>query len=235
MSTTNEIKRYSDFEVLSSQPGIEAAMHLVRLNALESGATADRMFLKVRAGRLAGLDLLWDQPSLSWVEKVGGDKPKRVSDVESIASLQGQVNALRSQLRVAGDLIRALDPSLSLDHVCLCGAPLPSGVEQCEECRKGFVEAVAHTPGPWTVGPHPGNGAGSAWRTILSQGGAFPGAYVGEALERDAHLMAAAPELLESLRNLLGWHEGIGNTGGKFIEGARAAIAKAEGKGGASC
>ena len=101
MSNTNGIKHYSDFEVLSSQPGIEAAMHLVRANALESGASADRMFLKVRAGSLAGLDLLWDQPSVSWVEKA---KP-------------------------------------ALDHVCLCGAPVPSGVEQCHECRDGFSGA----------------------------------------------------------------------------------------------
>ena len=92
MTTANEIKRYSDKEILASQPGMEGAMQLVRANALESGATADRMFLKVRAGKLAGLDLLWDQPSRSWVEKAGVENPKRRSDTEHIASLQGQVN-----------------------------------------------------------------------------------------------------------------------------------------------
>jgi hypothetical protein len=113
MSNVNGIKRYSDYQVLSSQPGLEDAMHLVRLNALESGASADRMFLKVSQGSLAGLDLLWDQPSLSWVEKVGPVKPTRASDTEHIASLQEQVNALRAQLRAANDLICALDPSLA--------------------------------------------------------------------------------------------------------------------------
>lgn len=63
-------RKYSDIQVVSSQPGIEAAMHLVRANALVTGASNDRMFLKITAGSLAGLELLWDQPSLCWVERV---------------------------------------------------------------------------------------------------------------------------------------------------------------------
>lgn len=65
------IKHFTDEQVLSSQPSLVNAMQLVRANALESGAVADRMFLKVSQGSLAGLDLLWDQPSLSWVVKAG--------------------------------------------------------------------------------------------------------------------------------------------------------------------
>lgn len=37
---------------------------------LPTGASNDRMFLKVTKGSLAGCELLWDQPSLSWVERV---------------------------------------------------------------------------------------------------------------------------------------------------------------------
>lgn len=121
METINEVKRYTSDQVLASQPGLEDAMHLVMLNALPSGASNDRMFLKVTAGNLAGLELLWDQPSLSWVVKgahVPEDEstrlldepshPKRRSDVEIIASLQQQVSDLRAQLRTSNDLMGEL-------------------------------------------------------------------------------------------------------------------------------
>ena len=52
----------------------------------------------------------------------------------------------------------------------------------------------APTPGPWAVqqSSNPGNGA--SWRDIVA---------TGEALERDADLIAAAPDLLDALKKLL--------------------------------
>lgn len=58
---------------------------------------------------------------------------------------------------------------------------------------------TAHTPGPWHVGPHPGNGAGDDWRTILADTPEFGPLYIGEAIAPDARLMAAAPRLLAAL------------------------------------
>ena len=61
----------------------------------------------------------------------------------------------------------------------------------------------APTPGPWAVqqSSNPGNGA--SWRDIVSTGGAFGPSYVGEALERDAYLIAAAPDLLAACEFVL--------------------------------
>lgn len=224
MTTANEIKRYSDEEVLASQPGMEGAMLLVRANALESGATADRMFLKVRAGKLAGLDLLWDQPSRSWVEKAGVENPKRRSDREHIASLQEQVNELQGQLRVANELIQALDPSHTLDHACLCGAPLPSGVEQCEECRKGFGDQSIFE--------------------IIADGleASVDGRGYGPEHHKAVKMANAAPKLLEALKALHAYTREVDAAYRNALEGTiplsesvYAAIAEAEGKGGASC
>ena len=64
----------------------------------------------------------------------------------------------------------------------------------------------SHTPGPWTIGPHPGNGAGTAWRQILSHSGPFSPAFVCEAIEPDARLIAAAPDMARALRDLLALH-----------------------------
>ena len=60
-----------------------------------------------------------------------------------------------------------------------------------------------HTPGPWKVQPSGKVGNGTAWRDIVSEGAPFTPSYVGEALEQDAYLIAAAPDLLEALRGLL--------------------------------
>ena len=59
-----------------------------------------------------------------------------------------------------------------------------------------------HTPGPWIVAPSSNPQNGSAWRDIHSTGDAFAGSYVGEALARDASLIAAAPDLLAALEML---------------------------------
>lgn len=84
-----------------------------------------------------------------------------------------------------------------------------------------------HTPAPWIVAPHTNPKHGSGWREIHSTGGAFSPSYVGEALEKDAYLISAAPELLDALKSIF---EGTGMTG-ENMDKARAAIAKAEGGG----
>ena len=60
-----------------------------------------------------------------------------------------------------------------------------------------------HTPGPWTVAASSNPRNGTKWRDIVSAGTEFCPSYVGEALERDAHLIAAAPELLELCKTIL--------------------------------
>jgi hypothetical protein len=94
---------------------------------------------------------------------------------------------------------------------------------------------MTHTPGPWAVGPHPGNLAGIDWRTIVTNhGGHFDAAYVGEALLSDALLIAAAPELLDMCERLLGFalHHGdptAVEAGHGMLEAARELLAKARG------
>lgn len=66
---------------------------------------------------------------------------------------------------------------------------------------------TTHTPGPWIVGPHPGNDAGDDWRTILADTPEFGPLYIGEAIAPDARLAAAAPALLAALRAMLAKHD----------------------------
>ena len=56
-----------------------------------------------------------------------------------------------------------------------------------------------HTPGPWRAVPTTRAGNGLAWRDIVSDGTAFAPSYVAEALDCDAALIAAAPDLLAAL------------------------------------
>lgn len=96
-----------------------------------------------------------------------------------------------------------------------------------------------HTPGPWEVRPSSNRLNGTAWRDIVSMGTEFTGAYVGEALEQDAALIASAPDLLaerdrlrevnaELLAALKYWFDSKAHPG-HIAARARAAIAKAEG------
>ena len=96
-----------------------------------------------------------------------------------------------------------------------------------------------HTPGPWIVGPSSNPKNGTGWRDILSTGGEFSPAYVGEALEQDARLIAAAPSMLEALEALFRECVMIHRFGGDAYNGqaaddavasARAAIAQAIGE-----
>jgi hypothetical protein len=87
-----------------------------------------------------------------------------------------------------------------------------------------------HTPGPWTVTD-----------AIWDSGGdvAYILTGVKEACAADAHLIAAAPELLEALRTLVRMNNDAGPFGGEIYrdrverawDAARAAIAKATGGG----
>ena len=58
----------------------------------------------------------------------------------------------------------------------------------------------ARKPGSLVVAPSSKPGNGTLWRDIHSIDGAYSPAYVGEALESDALLFAAAPALLAELK-----------------------------------
>lgn len=80
------------------------------------------------------------------------------------------------------------------------------------------------TPGPWAVAPSSNPANGSGWRDIVSTGGEFSPAYVGEALAQDAALIAAAPGLLALVR---AW--ALSDPFGTHADACNAAIAKAGG------
>jgi len=68
-----------------------------------------------------------------------------------------------------------------------------------------------HTPGPWQVSPAPSSikGAKTSLSIIRNIGGyvatAYPGGMQREEAEANARLIAAAPDLLEALRQCLGF------------------------------
>ena len=91
-----------------------------------------------------------------------------------------------------------------------------------------------HTPGPWTMSRPMGTGhlegrepwfRVSADRTLHLQVAACPDGYVAGENEANARLIAAAPDLLEALTDLLGWQTLAPDD---VVAAARAAIAKAE-------
>lgn len=89
-----------------------------------------------------------------------------------------------------------------------------------------------HTPGPWIVyefvdGYDIRAPEAECYVATASDPEAVWGA-IGR--EEDARLIAAAPELLEALENLLKVHEGEGGTQHNAADMARAAIAKAKGE-----
>lgn len=86
-----------------------------------------------------------------------------------------------------------------------------------------------HTPGPWAVQKSSNPKNGTAWRDIVSLGGEFSPAYVGEALDRDAALIAAAPDLLNALKMVLDDPNALDGRP-RTYEIVCAAIAKAEGQ-----
>lgn len=99
------------------------------------------------------------------------------------------------------------------------------------------MKEFKHTPGPWRTTP---NGVVTSDSCQIAHVGetSRPADMVGsfERWDADARLIAAAPELLEALDNLLSWAEDI-HTPGKTtrinyhgMDMARAAIAKALGE-----
>lgn len=88
-----------------------------------------------------------------------------------------------------------------------------------------------HTPGPWEVERSSNPKNGTNWRDIVSLSGQFSPSYVGEALEKDAHLIAAAPDLLEALKQLANISTAKeGSVAFGVVADAWAVIAKAEGR-----
>jgi len=91
-----------------------------------------------------------------------------------------------------------------------------------------------HTPGPWEIKRH----FDSCYRYISAPEHIALAQVVwcveeeerSPVCEANAHLIAAAPELLEALENLLKVHEGEGGTQHHAGDMARAAIAKAKGE-----
>jgi hypothetical protein len=78
---------------------------------------------------------------------------------------------------------------------------------------------TTHTPGPWKVSQPSGN-------YIDTAAGHSVAALTFSATPADAHLLAAAPELLAALDEIF---NGVGMTG-PTMDAARAAIAKAKGQ-----
>lgn len=90
--------------------------------------------------------------------------------------------------------------------------------------KKATVKQV-HTPGPWKVIP-PGHGHKTEW-----QYGADESYTSLETRPADAHLIAAAPELLDALVSILASYDANDTAGiREEIERSRSAIAKARGE-----
>ena len=94
--------------------------------------------------------------------------------------------------------------------------------------QDGGEDMNQHTPGPWRKSAYDGG-----WDCVRDSGGQII-AKLGLNNPTNAHLIAAAPDMLEALKRLLrddtiidGWCDGFTD---EFEGQVRAAIAKAEGK-----
>jgi len=87
-----------------------------------------------------------------------------------------------------------------------------------------------HTPGPWRYEEFGPNVIIKATKNPMLSVVHSLYQESREQTEANAHLIAAAPELLEALENLLKVHEGEGGTQYHAGDMARAAIAKAKGE-----
>ena len=87
-------------------------------------------------------------------------------------------------------------------------------------------QSQGHTAGPWSVGGHPRDDSGTAWREILAPS-EFGPMYIGQAVEENARLLAALEGIIE-------WASDSGPLLGKgpmdIAAYARAAIARARGE-----
>lgn len=80
-----------------------------------------------------------------------------------------------------------------------------------------------HTPGPWRIWPHPDGKAVITDDRLARHIAVIPGA--SPHWQADAHLLSAAPELLESLKGVLR----VADRNTVEFNAAKSAIAKAEG------
>jgi hypothetical protein len=89
---------------------------------------------------------------------------------------------------------------------------------------------AGHTPGPWVQDRY-GSLVGSDSKQVVVWGLGIAHGQRNATAEANARLIAAAPELLEALKSIVGWIEEGGYGAEATIERcARAAMAKAEGK-----
>lgn len=90
-----------------------------------------------------------------------------------------------------------------------------------------------HTPGPWMAGPINGYGELNGIQ-VKEQRGLVLAVAIGDVPELDseanARLIAAAPELLRCLRNMIDLYEQLQGHPTAYSHESRAAIAKAEGR-----
>jgi len=91
---------------------------------------------------------------------------------------------------------------------------------------------MSHTKGPWVVGPVDDTvvthmGKDGIRYEVAAVDGDYNDPDTWPIMEANARLIAAAPDLLEALQNLLAVHQGEGGTKYHAIDIARAAIAKA--------
>jgi hypothetical protein len=61
---------------------------------------------------------------------------------------------------------------------------------------------MTHTQGPLAIVPSSTPGHGTGWRDIVTTTGPYAPVYVGEAMEENALLFAAAPDLLAALQSI---------------------------------
>lgn len=96
-----------------------------------------------------------------------------------------------------------------------------------------MIEATTHTPGPWTAEQDAGDDDEMTGRIFSDSGDWIAEVHTGDgegSFESNARLIAASPDLLAALENLM--HEtegGQAQCGQQFADAARAAIAKAKG------
>lgn len=87
-------------------------------------------------------------------------------------------------------------------------------------------------PGSLLVAPSSNPKNGTLWRDIVSTEGPFSPSYVGEALEDDARLFAAAPRMLDALKltrgNVASLYASHPNIWGEWLNVIDAAITEAE-------
>jgi hypothetical protein len=94
-----------------------------------------------------------------------------------------------------------------------------------------------HTPGPWRAGPNGGWGLGPINAVFTAESDLYGDLLaslqtvpVSPHMEANARLMAAAPDLLEALKQMLEVWEEDPAYGATHADKARAAIARVEGK-----